>query len=230
MAGEIRESGSAALLEELTQRQVLSEAALQVMDINTQEGKVLLGNEENNLVWMFQKGKGTVYLSAFDLGTEPILSWTGNKLLWEDLLSQSLNSGIASRLRHPFEKNQYETGLGEVLGYIEAMEMPSVMLILFLFLFYLALVGPFNYMFLKKIDKREWSWVTIPALSIIFAVLIFGLGYNTKGGELIVNTISVVDLDANEAQGSLTNHIGVFIPRRGDYEVEVDRFAYCPRV
>lgn len=225
VVGELKEVGSPALLEDLTQRQVLSEAPLQIMDINTQEGKVLLGDGEHNLVWMFQKGEGIAYLSAFDLGTEPILSWTGNKLLWENLLSQSLNPGIASRLRNPFEKNQYQIGLGEVLGYIEAMEMPSIMLILFLFLFYLALVGPFNYMVLKKIDRREWSWITIPALSIIFAVLIFGLGYNTKGGELIINTISVVDLDANQERGNLTNHIGIFIPRRGDYEVEVDRFA-----
>ena len=107
---------------------------------------------------------------------------------------------------------------------IEAMEMPSVMLILFLFLFYLALAGPLNYIFLKKIDKREWAWVTIPALSIIFAALIFFLGYNTKGGELIVNTISLVDMNANEEEGNLTNYVGIFIPRRGDYEVEIDRY------
>ncbi len=223
--GDIEQWDSLALLEERSGKQVLSDVPLQVLNINAEDGRALLGDGQTALIWLFRKGRGTIYLSAFDLGTEPILSWTGNKLFWENLLSQSLDSKTASRLRNPVEKGQYQGGLGDVLGSIEAMEMPSAILILFLFLFYLALVGPFNYMVLRKIDKREWSWVTIPALSILFAVLIFGLGYNTKGGELIVNTISVVDLDANKQHGKLTNHIGIFTPRRGDYEVEVDRFA-----
>ena len=223
--GEIKELKSVTMLEDLTGQQMPEGTTLQIMNINTQEGKVLLSDDENKLVWMFPKRKGTIFISAFDLGTEPILSWAGNRILWEKLLTQNLDSGSLNSLRNPIQKSQARTGLTDVLGNIEAMEMPSAMLILFLFLFYLALVGPVNYIFLKKIDKREWSWVTIPAISIIFAGLIFGLGYNTKGGELIVNTISVVDLNSNEDQGSLTNYMGIFIPRRGDYEVEIDRYA-----
>jgi hypothetical protein len=223
-AGDIKEFASVNLLEEFTEQQISSQAPLQIMDIDVQDGKVLLGNEEDSLVWMFQKGKGTVFVSAFDLGTEPMLSWAGNRMLWEKLLSENLDPDTASYLRNPIEKGQMRASLADVLGNIEAMEMPSVMLILFLFLFYLALAGPLNYIFLKKIDKREWAWVTIPALSIIFAALIFFLGYNTKGGELIVNTISLVDMNANEEEGNLTNYVGIFIPRRGDYEVEIDRY------
>ncbi|HHY83739.1 MAG TPA: hypothetical protein GX505_13830 [Clostridiales bacterium] len=225
LTGELGELGSPALLEELTGREVLSTAPLQVMDIRAEKIRVLLGDEETGLVWGMQKGRGTVFISAFDLGTEPILSWTGSKLLWENLLAQNLSSSAAARLSNPYEYNQGTDSLAEALGNIDAMEMPSVMLILFLFLFYLALVGPINYSFLKKIDKREWSWVTIPVLSILFAALIFGLGYNTKGGGLIANTISVVNMKTNEEYGDLTNYIGIFTPGRGNYEVQLDRFA-----
>lgn len=224
-AGELKTWNSPDILEDFTGKEILGESPLQVMTLQAEDDKIVLGNEEGGLVWAFQKGSGTIYLSAFDLGTEPVLSWTGNKLLWENLLTQTLDSVSLNQLRYPYEKNIFTRNLGEVLGTIKAMEMPSVMLIMFLFLFYLALAGPLNYLFLKKIDKREWSWVSIPALSLLFAVLIFGLGYHTKGGDLLTNTISVVDMNANSEYAELTNHIGIFIPRRGDYVAEIDRFA-----
>ncbi len=211
--------------EEMGMSPILGDTPLQVLDFHTEEARALIEDEQGSLVWLLKKEKGSIYLAGFDLGTEPIISWTGNKHFWENLISQSLTSVDLSLLRYPANKISFSNGLSQVLGSIEAMAMPSITLILFLFLFYLALAGPFNYLFLKKIDKREWSWVTIPALSVLFAALIFGLGYNTKGGELITNTISLVKMDAGSSKASLTNQVGIFIPRRGDYEVEVGRFA-----
>ena len=222
---ELKAWGSLEIFEEMGKTPILGNTPLQVLDIRTEEARALIGDEQGSLVWLLEKEKGSVYLAGFDLGTEPIISWTGNKLFWENLISQSLTPDGLSLLRYPSNKISFSSGLSQVLGSIEAMEMPSITLILFLFLFYLALAGPFNYLFLKKIDRREWSWVTIPALSVLFAALIFGLGYNTKGGELIANTISLVKMDASSSKASLTNQVGIFIPRRGDYEVEVGRFA-----
>jgi hypothetical protein len=222
---ELNAWNSLEIFEEMGKTPILGNAPLQVLAIDTEEASVLVGDEQGSLVWLFEKERGSVYLAGFDLGTEPIISWTGNKLFWENLISQSLTSDDLSLLRYPANKISFSNGLSHVLGSIEAMEMPSITLILFLFLFYLALAGPFNYLFLKKIDKREWSWITIPVLSLLFAALIFGLGYNTKGGELIANTISLVKMDSNTSQADLTNHVGIFIPRRGDYEVAFDRFA-----
>ncbi|NLC44015.1 MAG: hypothetical protein GX783_07000 [Clostridiales bacterium] len=222
---ELKAWDSLEIFEEMGKTAILGNTPLQVLDIRTDEARTLIGDEQGSLVFLFEKEKGSVYLAGFDLGTEPIISWTGNKLFWESLISQSLTSEGLLLLRYPGNKISYSSGLSGVLGSIEAMEMPSITLILFLFLFYLALAGPFNYIFLKKIDKREWSWVTIPVLSVLFAALIFGFGYNSKGGELIVNTISLARMDTNTAQADISNQVGIFIPRRGDYEVEVDRFA-----
>ena len=221
-SGQLKQWGYPDMLEELGGTPILSSEPLQVMDLAVlDDGQT----GEHGLVWTLRKDRGMIYFAGFDLGTEPIISWTGNKLFWEKLLSQTLDSSAQSKLYNPYEKTAGTHHFQDVLGNIEAMEMPSIVLILFLFLFYLVLAGPFNYMFLKKIDKREWSWFTIPTLSILFAALIFGLGYNTKGGELITNTLSVVNMNANTQQADLTEHVGIFIPRRGDYEVEVDRFA-----
>jgi hypothetical protein len=222
--GEVSELSIAdvgPVLEDISGRPVLGSIPLNIMNFKADEGTVLVPD----LVRMYRKGSGVVYLSAFDIGTEPILSWTGNKMLWENLLYDSLPEHAIRTLQSPYLKLEGSSGIEEILGYIESMELPSIAVVLFLFLLYLALAGPVNYMVLNKIDKREWSWVSIPALSIVFAVLIYGMGYNTKGGDIVMNTVSVVNMDSDSRGGDLTNYVGVFIPRRGDYRIDVDRDA-----
>ena len=241
--GEITEQGTATRMEEISGKPILGPVPLSVMDVQTEGGTVIVSQDASqeagqdaipgsvpdtagnsgNLVWMDRKGSGVIYVAAFDMGTEPILSWAGNKLFWENLLADSLPEKSALMLRDPYGSRKERSGMDEVLGYIKAMELPSIAVILFLFLLYLAMVGPLNYMVLKKMDKREWSWFTIPALSVIFAFLIYGLGYNIKGSELIMNTVSIVDMNSDSKNAALTDYVGVFIPRRGDYRIEVDR-------
>jgi hypothetical protein len=222
--GEVSElniSEAAPVLEDISGRPVLGSIPLNIMGFKTEEGTVLVPD----LVRMYRNGSGVIYVSAFDIGTEPVLSWTGNKMFWENLLYDSLSEQAIRMLQNPYIKLQGSLGIEEILGYIESMELPSIAVVLFLFLLYLAMAGPLNYMVLKKIDKREWSWITIPALSVIFAVVIYGLGYNTKGGDIIMNTVSVVNMDSDSKGGDLTNYVGIFIPRRGDYRIDVDRDA-----
>ena len=40
---------------------------------------------------------------------------------------------------------------------------------------YIALMGPINYLILRRLDKREW-WVTIPVVVVSFAIAAYTLG------------------------------------------------------
>ena len=224
-SGEVSQIDAATALEDIAGKPILGEIPLDVMDLQMDGGSLLVNQEANNLIWLNQKDSGWIYTAAFDIGTEPIISWIGNKLLWENLLAESLPEQTTLTLRNPFSEYENSGGVEEVLGYIEAMDLPSAAVVLFVLLLYLGLVGPMNYIILKKIDKREWSWFTIPALSVVFALAIYGLGYNAKGGELIMNTVSIVEMDSDSKSAELTNYVGIFIPKRGDYQIDVDRDA-----
>jgi hypothetical protein len=225
MPGEVSALSTTTVMEEISGKPILGPVPLNVMDLKTDEGTAIASQDAVELVWLHRKGSGVIYTAAFDIGTEPILSWAGNKMFWEKLLSGNLTDQSVQMLRNPYSRLQDRGGMEDVLGYIEAMELPSIAVILALFLLYLAMAGPINYIILKKFDKREWSWLTIPALSVIFAVAIYGLGYSAKGGEVIMNTISVVDMDSNSEGADLTNYVGIFMPKRGDYRIGVDRDA-----
>ena len=41
---------------------------------------------------------------------------------------------------------------------------------------YILLIGPINYLVLRRLDRREWAWFTMPILIVVFAVGAYGFG------------------------------------------------------
>lgn len=202
--------------------QILQGGALNVIELKaSQDASILISEDEIPIVIMNRIGNGYVYTAAFDLGTEPILSWEGKINLWNNIFQESLASSKSISLTDP-AYNAKTSMPSYVLGNIPTMGLPPASLVLFIFLLYLAMIGPINYFVLKKIDKRELSWITIPAISILFAVFIYSYAFTTKGNEMVANTISIVELDKDSGQGQLVEHVGLFFGRRGDYLVEID--------
>ena len=49
-----------------------------------------------------------------------------------------------------------------------ALALPSIEGLLLLLLGYIVLIGPINYLVLRRLDRREWAWVTMPLLVVGF--------------------------------------------------------------
>ena len=86
---------------------------------------------------------------------------------------------------------------------------------------YILLIGPINYLVLKRLDKREWAWVTMPALIVVFAVGAYGFGSLLRGSEVIVNEVAIVRGAPGATEGTAQAYLGVFSPSRGTYQVRV---------
>ena len=54
------------------------------------------------------------------------------------------------------------------------------------------LIGPINYLVLERLDRREWAWVTMPVLIVVFAVGAYGFGSLLRGSDVIVNEVAIV--------------------------------------
>ena len=68
--------------------------------------------------------------------------------------------------------------------------------------------------FLRRLDKREWAWVTIPALVVVFAFGSYGLGATLKGSDVIVNQITVVRAAQGTGRGIGQAYIGIYSPTK----------------
>ncbi|MGI8929502.1 MAG: hypothetical protein ACR2H0_08600, partial [Candidatus Limnocylindrales bacterium] len=85
----------------------------------------------------------------------------------------------------------------------------------------IALIGPIDYLILRRLDKREWAWITIPALVVVFAVGSYGLGATLKGSDVIVNQITVVRAAQGTGRGIGQAYIGIYSPSRRSFDVRI---------
>lgn len=171
-------------------------------------GEALVSRGDDPVIVYFPAGKGRVIYTAFDLTREPAASWQGNKEMWENLL-------LSPEVRYAFP----EYRLPWILGNMVSLGFPSLGWLLLLLVTYAVALGPVNYLVLKKIDRREWAWLTVPLLVLLFSVGIFCYNYYYKGGAVTLNTISIIDL---RGEGAEARHFaGLFAPHRGDFSLVV---------
>ena len=106
---------------------------------------------------------------------------------------------------------------------LPALALPPTGGLLILLLGYIGLIGPINYLVLRRLDRREWAWLTMPALIAIFAVGAYGYGSALRGSDVIVNEVAIVRGAPDATEGSAQVYLGVFSPTRGTYQLVAPR-------
>jgi|GEM_PF-2924675 hypothetical protein len=87
---------------------------------------------------------------------------------------------------------------------------------------YVLLVAPVNYFVLKRLGRREWTWVTVPLLVAAFSYGAYRIGFATKGTTLYQNVASLVEMGPDSGAASVLSYVGLFSPRRTRYDVRAE--------
>lgn len=159
-------------------------------------------------------GSGAVTLAGFDPSTPWLAESTSVDVLWASLVPAR---GTA---RTPLIVGD-DGILVSLLGSLPALALPSIGGLLLLLLGYILLIGPVNYLVLRRLDRREWAWVTMPVLVVGFTVAAFAIGFVLRGTDVIVNQIALVRAAPGTDAAQAQVYLGVFSPTRGSYEVGV---------
>lgn len=99
------------------------------------------------------------------------------------------------------------------------MALPSLKTMAWMIGPYLLLAGLVNYLVLKKLDKREWTWISIPALSLVFVLLIYLTSFKTRPAEIISHQINVIEVMPGTSLAKITTVTGLFAPTRATYHL-----------
>jgi len=158
-------------------------------------------------------GAGSVTLLGFD----PTTSWIAagdayDAPLWRRMLP-SRSGGTVSLVDD-----------GQIVSAVSALPslaLPPIGGLIVLLVGYIILVGPVNYLVLRWLDRREWAWVTVPALIAVFAVGSFGFGALLRGSDVIVHEVAVVHGAAGTDEAVATSYLGIFSPNRATFQVRV---------
>lgn len=183
-------------------------------------------------------GAGRVTMTAFNPSAAPLQSSVQSSVqslgqvlppVWQKLLASapaptsSVLSMTAAREEN-FNAVYYGSApplLSEAVMRGPSLDAPGAWVIAVFLLAYLVVLVPVNYFVLKKLDRKELAWLTIPALVFLFAAGTFAVGYAAKGGSLFVNRAAVIETRAGQTQAGVYSEIGLFSPHRTAYDISL---------
>jgi hypothetical protein len=157
-------------------------------------------------------GSGVVSLIGIDPGTAWIVDGGLAQNLWRSLVPQREAGPLVLG-----DDNQIITAVSQ----LPALALPPIGGLLLLLAGYILLIGPINYAVLRKLDRREWAWVTMPVLIGVFAAGSYGFGAALRGLDVIVNEVAIVRGAPDTTEGLAQVYLGVFSPSRGTYQVKL---------
>jgi hypothetical protein len=109
----------------------------------------------------------------------------------------------------------------QAISSIPGLRLPSVwQLLLFLFA-YTLVIGPINFLVLRRLRRRELAWVTIPVLVLLFSAITFFTGFRTRGGATVLNEMSVAYGSVAAERVRTQSVVGLYSPRRGRYDLSL---------
>jgi hypothetical protein len=197
-----------ALLGELPE----AAASLPAMAGDMIEGRSLATSGSQVIAAERDYGSGVVAIIGFDPTTDWIDETTLAEGLWRRMLPARTGSG-------PIVSD--DSQLVSAVSQLPELALPPVGGLAILLGAYILLIGPINYLVLKRLDRREWAWVTMPVLIVAFAAGAYGFGTFLRGSELIVNEVAIVRGSPGATEGTAQVYLGVFSPSRGTYQVNV---------
>lgn len=189
-----------------------------------QQGEVWWQQDEWPLLARRAWGNGAVYFLALDPALAPLSGWTGNPALW---------SQIAARIPAPhWLANGFVDPPAARLAIesLDALALPSVAYIVLFVVVYIVVIGPLNYLVLRARGRREWAWLSVPLLSLLFLLVAYGVGFRLKGRTLLLNQMSVGYGSAETGAVRLTTVVGLYSPRRARYTLDLpaDTLPHAP--
>lgn len=162
-------------------------------------------------------GRGNVTFLGFD----PTTAWLANSsvagVVWRLAIPVS---GVAQQL-NPGTLGD-DTQIVQALYDLPTLDLPPIELLLAVLIVYTLLIGPLNYLVLKRLDRRELAWVTMPSLVLLFSVGSYGLGQNLHGTDTVVNELSIVRGTAGTDAGRAQLFVGLFSPSRRSFDLDLN--------
>ncbi len=172
-------------------------------------------------------GAGQVVFLALDLEStssrlnDALLPYWAGVMPLPNLASGEFNYvKVLRRGRSADENAKSNDGLRILTG--RSGRPPNHFIISLIAMLYAAVVGPANFYALARLKRFDLAWATVPAIVLVFSVLIYGLGRLTRGGTAIVREVSLVRTAANQPLAGVHSSSAVFTNVAGD-------FSFLPR-
>ncbi len=218
---EIYCGGSAAVPQE----QDGGKTAIQAAKLADIRGIVEAREADLPLVIRTPCGLGQIVFLAADLDQGPLGKWSDRPLLLAKLLDlpagrseEPPDNAALMHYRYTDLSGQLRSALDEFTG-VRTIPFSFVALMI---IFYILLIGPGDYFFLRKVVRRmEWTWLSFPLIVLVVSAAAYLLAYYFKGNQLRVNQADLVDVDAASGFVRGSTWLDIFSPRMESFNLSL---------
>ena len=179
------------------------------------EGEIIAQVDDAPVLIRGASGDGTVSVLMVDPTLAPLRNWGGMIEVYREVFSPSQ------------ERNGWSSGFiswefaREAVSIIPGLDLPPFAWICGLLFIYILVIGPVNYWLLRRWNRREFAWISIPLLVVVFTILTYTVGRTTRGNLPIINRLAVVQSWPDTGFARVDALFGVFSPDRATYSLEI---------
>lgn len=176
-------------------------------------------------------GLGRVTLIAFDLHAPPFTDFALRAEFWDWVLREGgANRASAGSEGRPKptdadlseEEDELAVAVRTHADAFDGIPVISFGWVAVLVALYLLLVGPVEYLLLKRlIGRQEWTWAVFPVIVVTVAALAFAMAASFKGHELRLNKLDLAEIDVGAERVYGTTWLSLFSPRIERYTLSV---------
>lgn len=153
-------------------------------------------------------GKGYVVTCAFAISEKPLNAWLEKNVLWQRLLlsfAQARYQEMVSNRNYGGyvrdNRASVDTSVARQIGVENTGSAALPMVVVGAFI---LLAGFGGYWLLKRLDRREWMWATVPALAVVASLSLWGLSQVLPLREPAATYYTVLHVDENGHQDGYT--------------------------
>lgn len=191
----------------LTESAASAQGTALLSPINGDLAQQIAALDGKTLIARSQVGSGLVYTTAFSLSEKPLSGWKGMSCFWQRVLlstgASAYQSLVDSSSNYYRSSRDYytDTSMLTTLGIANDESMIYPMLAIAVFL---LLAGAGSYLLLKRLDKREWMWLTVPVLSACCVGVLSLMGSRMQLNKPAATAYSIYNISSDGRTSSAT--------------------------
>lgn len=165
-------------------------------------------------------GRGRVTCLTFSPEREPFRSWKLRPWFWV-YLANIPPATYTEKEQHFSSSQGLDAVFASLLESHQIRKLPAFWLLVLL-IAYLAVIGPVDQYYLRKINRTMLTWITFPTYVVLFSLLIYFIGYRLRSGDTEWNELHVVDIHprGDRAQLRGNTYATIYSPINAHYKVE----------
>jgi hypothetical protein len=191
------------------------------------DGKVLVSELDGPVLVQVAYGLGRITFLGLDLNEPPLSTWKSVSNLLRKIVEADTDE---TESRKGLKRGQLvHTGITDLATQLHASQQsfPNVRrasrsTVMGLFVIYLLIIGPLDYLLVRRVLKRpELTWLTFPLMIVVAGGLAAWAAVETNGRQLLVNQLDIIDVDVKSQLVQSRTWLTLYSPETQRYRVSL---------